>query len=204
MAVRNFNYWTRTLHLYLGLFLSPFILVFALSAIVIAHAAMPWGGAEGPVETRIVAFTPPDIADNLAFGRAVQRALKLPGEIDYVGRRPAQNSIIVPIRQPGVTRTVRIDTAANSAAIETRKTGLWDGLVYLHKKPGPHNVAMQKNSWPMAIWAVLADATIYLLLFATASGLYLWLLLRSERKAGLAFLGLGAATFAAAVLLVAA
>jgi hypothetical protein len=202
MAMRNFNYWTRTLHLYLGLFLSPFILIFALSVFVIAHAAMPWGGPQAPLEVQKRAFTAPDIADNLAFAKAVQRRLGIPGEIDYVGRK--DNSITIPIRQPGVTRTVRLDTAAHTAAIETRKTGIWDGLVYLHKKPGPHNVALQKNSWPMQVWAVLADATIYLLLFATASGLYLWLLLRSERKAGLAFLGLGALSFMAAVLAVAA
>ena len=200
MAARNFNYWIRTLHLYLGLFLSPFVLIFALSAIVIAHAAMPWGGAKAPVETRIVAFQPPDIADNLAFGREVQKRLGIPGEIDYVGRR--EKGIVIPVRQPGLTRTIRLDTEAGTAAIETQKTGLWDGLVYLHKKPGPHNLSMQKNSWPMAVWALLADATIYLLLFATVSGIYLWLLLKSERKAGLAFLGLGVLSFTASVLAV--
>ena len=202
MAGRNFNYWTRTLHLYLGLFLSPFILIFALSAIVIAHAAMPWGGAEAPVQTRVVVFAPPAIEDNLAFAREVQRRLGLAGEIDYVGRRAGSNNIVIPIRQPGLNHTIRL--IDGTATIETQKTGLWDGLVYLHKKPGPHNVAMQKNSSPMAVWAVLADATIYLLLFATVSGIYLWLLLRSERKAGLVCLGLGALSFMAAVLVVAA
>lgn len=200
MTARTLNSWVRTLHLYLGLFLSPFLLIFALSAIVIAHAAMPWGGSEASVETRIVAFTPPDIADNRAFAKEVQRRLGIEGEADYVGRR--ENSIVIPVREPGLTRTIQIDTISNTAAIETQKTGFWDGLVYLHKKPGQHNVAMQKNSWPMAVWAVLADATIYLLLFATVSGIYLWLLLRAERKAGLAFLGLGAVTFMAAVLAV--
>lgn len=200
MASRHFNTWIRSLHLYLGLFLSPFILIFALSAIVIAHAAMPWGGAQAPVERRIVAFQAPDIEDNLAFGRDVQKRLGVAGEIDYVGR--SENGIVIPVREPGLTRTIRIDTAAGTAAIETQRTGFWDGLVYLHKKPGPHNIALQKNSWPMAVWAVLADATIYLLLFATISGIYLWLLLKSERKAGLAFLGLGVVSFTAAVLAV--
>ena len=74
--------------------------------------------------------------------------------------------------------------------------------MYLHMKPGPPNLAMQGNSSPMRLWAWLADATVYLLLFATASGVYLWLLLRAERKAGLAFLGVGALSFAVAVLAV--
>jgi len=54
----------------------------------------------------------------------------------------------------------------------------------------------------MRLWAWLADTTIYLLLFATASGIYLWLLLRAERKAGLVFMGVGALSFAVSVLAV--
>ncbi len=115
---------------------------------------------------------------------------------------PASSKGTSPNRAPGRTTTLRLDTVANTATIATRETGFWDALVYLHMKPGPHNVAMQGNSPPMRLWAWLADTTIYLLLFGTATGIYLWLLLRSERKAGLAFMGFGALSFAACVLAV--
>lgn len=200
MSLQSFNSLTRTLHLYTGLFLSPFLVIFALSVFVIAHAMMP--GKDAPEEIRQVAFTPPDIEDNLLFAKEVQRRLGLKGEVDYVGRRAATGMITIPICDPGRTTTVSIDTNANTATIATRKTGFWDAVVYLHMKPGPHNVAMQGNSPPMRLWMWLADSTIYLLLFATASGIYLWLLLRSERKAGLVFMGAGALSFVAAVLAV--
>src|SRR5678816_1905498 len=101
--MQSFNYWTRTLHLYLGLFLSPFIVIFALSVFVIAHAAMPWGGPDAPETIRQVAFTAPAIEDNRAFAREVQRQLDLPGEADYVSRKPG--SITIPIRDPGRATT---------------------------------------------------------------------------------------------------
>ena len=44
-------------------------------------------------------------------------------------------------------------------------------------------------------WRWLADATVYLLLFITASGIYLWLALRSERRVGIAMLIAGAISF---------
>lgn len=202
MRMQSLNSLTRTLHLYTGLFVSPFVVIFALSVFVMAHAAMPWGGKDAPEQVRQIAFTPPNIEDNLLFAKEVQRRLGLRGEVDYVGRRKESGVITIPIRQPGRTTTLSLDTVANTATIATRESGFWDAVVYLHMKPGPHNIAMQGNSQPMRLWAWLADATIYLLLFATASGIYLWLLLRAERKAGLAFMGLGALSFAAAVMAV--
>ena len=74
-------------------------------------------------------------------------------------------------------------------------------MVYLHKKPGPHNVALRGNWAFMRFWAWLADAAVYLLLFSTASGVYLWTVLRAERRTGLLFLGGGVLSF---VLVVAA
>jgi hypothetical protein len=53
----------------------------------------------------------------------------------------------------------------------------------------------------MRFWAWLADAAVYLLLFSTASGVYLWTVLRAERRTGLLFLGGGVLSF---VLVVAA
>ena len=202
MRIQSFNSLTRTLHLYTGLFVSPFLVIFALSVFVVAHVAMPWGGKDAPEDVRQVAFTPPDIEDNLAFAKEVQRRLGIRGEVDYVSRPKESSLITIPIREPGRTITLRLDTVDHTATIATRKTGFWDAVVYLHMKPGPHNVAMQGNSPPMRLWAWLADTTIYLLLFATASGIYLWLLLRAERKAGLVFMGVGALSFAVSVLAV--
>jgi hypothetical protein len=47
----------------------------------------------------------------------------------------------------------------------------------------------------MRVWRWLADATVYLVIFITASGIYLWTVLRSERRTGIALLVAGAVSF---------
>ena len=41
----------------------------------------------------------------------------------------------------------------------------------------------------------MADATVYLILFISVSGIYLWYVLRAERSAGFILLFAGALTF---------
>ena len=47
----------------------------------------------------------------------------------------------------------------------------------------------------MRAWRWFADATVYLILFISVSGIYLWYMLRAERKVGLILLFGGAMTF---------
>lgn len=186
---------TRDLHLYVGLFLSPFVLVFALSVVFLNHTWLPWGMDAGKGETRQVAVTLPDEPDNLELARRIQRQIGVPGEIDFINRNLKRQRLSFPITSPGRTTTVRVDLASGVAELEQRETGVWDAMVYLHKMPGPHNVSVRGN-WVMTrIWGWLADATVYLLLFVTASGVYLWMVLKAERRAGLIFLGAGVLSF---------
>ncbi len=73
--------------------------------------------------------------------------------------------------------------------------GLSESISYLHKMPGPHNVAIRGNWIGTQAWRVLADATIYLLLFISLSGVYLWWAIKAERRIGLALLSVGGVTF---------
>ena len=85
-----------------------------------------------------------------------------------------------------------------------RRQSIGDALVYLHKMPGPHNVEVRGNSGLIRAWRILTDATAYVLLFITLSGIYLWTALRAERRIGVALLFAGAATFGGLVYAVAA
>jgi hypothetical protein len=73
---------------------------------------------------------------------------------------------------------------------------VWESMAYLHKMPGPHNVAIRGNWAGTEMWRWLADATIYLLLFISLSGVYLWWAIKAERAAGVVLLTTGAATLA--------
>ncbi len=103
--------------------------------------------------------------------------------------------MVVPVSVPGREQVVTVDLTAKSAAISERATGLADALIVLHKAPGPHLADIRANWLPMVAWRWLADGTVYLVLFVSVSGIYLWLVLRSERRTGLVLIGVGALTF---------
>jgi hypothetical protein len=187
---------TRDLHLYVGLFISPFVTVFALSVIFLNHAWLPWGGADaGEVSMATVAIRAADVENSLDLAKQIQRQIGVPGEIDFINRNEEERRVSFPITAPGERTMVRVDLRTGVAELERRETGVWDAMVYLHKMPGPHNVAMRGNWLFTRVWGWLADATAYLLLFVTASGVYLWTAVRAERKTGLIFLGAGVLSF---------
>lgn len=185
--------WTRNLHLYVGLFMSPFLLIYAVSVILLNHPARP---AAGQLPTRASETTVriTDQENSLDLAKDIRGQLGLTGEIGYVNRNRERQRLSFPIDLPGRKTVVRVDLATGGARIERTETGIGDAMNYLHKMPGPHNVAIRGNSLFMSAWRWLADATVYLVLFLSASGVYLWLVLKAERKAGLLVLGAGMAT----------
>jgi len=200
-TVAPFSQWIRDLHLYLGLFISPFVLLFTLSVFFLVHAWLP-KAASNPPRPRTVSDLPlPANLDQLsgrerigALKPALERA-QVHGEVGWIQHLAKENRLVVPVTVPGRLTTVTIDVARREASVQEQNTGLADGLVVLHKSPGPHLAAIRMN-WPyMRVWFWLADATVYLVLFITVSGLYLWYILRSQRKIGVVLLVAGAVSF---------
>ena len=192
---------TRDLHLYLGLFISPFVLVFSLSVFFFVHSWVPKFAPES-VNTRVVPARP--LPNNLAqlSGRPLIETLKptlesmnVPGEIGFVKHLVKEEELIIPVSIPGRETTVTINLASREAKIVTRETGLADALMTLHKSPGQHGPDIRMNWFYMGVWRWFADATVYLTLFLTVSGIYLWYMLRAERRVGLILLGAGTLTF---------
>ena len=195
MASRRFYRTTRDLHLYLGLFISPVLLVYAITVVLLNHAYLPWGGEDSPETSRTVTVSVPDEENSLELAKEIRRQLGASAEIGYVNLNQERRRLSFPLEKPGEHSMVRVDLATGIAEIETRETGVWDAMVYLHRMPGPHNVAIRGNWLFTRLWGWVADATVYLTLFLTATGVYLWALLRTERRAGLVFLGSGALSF---------
>jgi len=195
LTAKTFYRWTRDLHLYLGLYLSPFVLVFAISTILLNHGWKPVGV---PASPRVVDGI--EIPQDLERVQGMRRALEVKkilaqvgvsGEINFIRTIPRENRIIIPVARPGQETTVSVDLKARTAVVETRETGIGDALIYLHRSPGPHNVAIRGNWLFTRVWRWLADGTVYLLLFLSASGVYLWVFLRAERRLGLILLAVG-------------
>lgn len=195
--------WLRDLHLYFGLFISPFILLFAVSVFYLNHGKLI-PGAEPDRET-YRGLTIPDGFDRLKGREAVDRATAIlpqvgvAGEIGFLRYVSSTRHLIFPVSKAGSEATIDVDLDARTAIVRRRHMNLWESLSYLHKIPGPHNVAIRGNWIGTAVWRIFADATIYLLLFISVTGVYLWWAIKAERRIGFVLLAGGAATFAGLV-----
>src|SRR5256885_5297526 len=196
-----FYRFTRDLHLYLGLFISPFVLVFAISVFFLVHSWRPRIASETST-TRVVSALPlPGDLQTLS-GRPLIDALKpalekadVRGEVGFVRHLVKEEKLIIPVTIPGRETTVSINIASREATIVTRETGLADALVTLHKSPGQHAPSIRMNWFYMRAWRWMADATVSLILFISLSGIYLWYVLRAERSLGVILLFAGALSF---------
>src|SRR6266436_633047 len=190
----------RDLHLYFGLFISPFVLVFAISVFFLVHSWRPRMASETS-STRVVLALPLPGDLQMLSGRPLIDALKpalekadVRGEVGFVRHMVKEEKLIIPVTIPGRETTVSISIASREATIVTRETGLAAALVTLHKSPGQHGPNIRMNWFYMKAWRWMADATVYVILFISVSGIYLWYVLRAERAVGFILLFAGAIT----------
>ena len=201
MLTRQRIYWIiRDMHLYAGLFVSPFVLVFAFSVFALVHPSRQSRPTVSGSRTVRNLYVPADIEKDIGSAGlvAVRRILDqcmVRGEIGFIQHLPRENRLVVPVSVPGRETVVVIDLKGATADISDRETGVMGSLALLHKSPGPHLVDIRMNWLPMQIWRCVADSTVYLILFLSASGIYLWLLLRAERRVGVVLLAAGVLSF---------
>ena len=194
--------WIRDLHLYFGLFISPFVLLFAASVFYLNHGKLL--PAFSSPET-FQGLHIPEGLDRLKGAEAVDLAktilpqITVAGEIGFLRYASKDRHLTFPVSKAGVEAMVDVDLDAQSATVKRRRMSSWESLAYLHKMPGPHNVAIRGNWIGTQVWRWLADATIYLLLFISISGVYLWWAIKAERRVGAVLLTAGAVTFAGLV-----
>jgi hypothetical protein len=196
---RAFYRWTRDLHLYVGLFVSPFVIAFAASVLFLNHATIDTAASTSRATFRDVTIPPGievargrDAADR---ARAVLNQVGVIGEIGFVRIVSKERRLLIPVSKPGVETIVDVDVSTRTAVVSRRATGILESVAYLHKMPGPHNADVRGNWVGTRVWRWLSDGTVYLLLFISVSGLYLWFAIKAERRIGLAFLGAGAFSF---------
>jgi hypothetical protein len=179
----------RDSHLFIGLFLSPFVLVFALSVLVLNHPGIPLGD---PVEseTRTLEVTVPAGIERMdppvRVGQAIEilRQIGISGEIGFIGYSPEERKLSIPVQRPGYEARVDVILDSGKAVVKQRTTGFWEGLIFLHKMPGPHLANIRRNWFVTRVWGWLSDGTAWLMLFLSASGIYLWVTLKSGRRIG--------------------
>src|SRR5271157_3919188 len=120
---RTFYVWTRDLHLYIGLALSPMVLMFAFSVILVDHPSIPLGGSGIIRKTSATVQIPEKLeqVEGMKRAQALQQIMHqvgVVGEIGYIKYIPGQHRMVAPIFRPGSEITLDVNINTHMATVE--------------------------------------------------------------------------------------
>ena len=192
----------RSLHLYFGLFISPFVLIFSISVLAFNHPGLI--NRINPVkplpDIRTKLDKIPYDTSDLGTAKRIIGKFDIKGDIDFISKN--DSSFSFPVNKPGLSTYIKVNTITDSVLITRKSEGLLRSMTYLHSMPGPHNVKIRGNSTFIKAWKILADGTVYILLFLTLTGIFLWYILKAERITGIYSLALGLLFFIGILMLI--
>jgi hypothetical protein len=185
----TFSKLVRRTHMYLALFLAPWILGYAVSTVAMNHQ---WTGGppsfiperEQAYATRFAPGTPP-----LEMGRQILADLGLEGAYGVQGSAEAGRLVIN--RQDLVTPRRIVFTPADQRLVVERAEFQSGGLLNrFHRRRG-----YQQPYAADRLMAASVDAVIVAMVFWGLSGLWMWWEMRATRWWGLASMAAGLALF---------
>lgn len=192
----------RRAHLYLGLFLAPWLLMYALSTLVMAHRpfVLSFYRTEAPatVVERELDYSrtfPPEATAQQKAGQILQN-LGLEGRHSVA--KPKEGAPLVINRQHALfQRRITFDPAKGKVTVQREE---FRGLTFLermHRRRGFQDPYAVEDTWALSV-----DVAMVTLVFWGGSGLWLWWGIRPTRLPGAVCLGVGVALFAAFLALI--
>ena len=196
----------KDLHFYIGLFISPIIIIFAFSALVLNHDFTDWQDdwqewffSVNDNVDKTAGFTiPAPDKNDIDYAKDILNQINISGEIAGVFGDSIQ--MYIPVTKPGYRISIRADLIAEIAYIHETKTNFWKRLIWLHKMPGPHNANIRGNWIYTKIWGSLADFFVILLLLSSITGIILWYYFKNEIAIGIVALLIGFISIASLVI----
>jgi hypothetical protein len=174
----------RNIHLLLASFSLPFLIMYGVSAVQMSHSA--WFQMEPAVHEHESSITA-GLTDARAIAREIMdrdRAVK--GEVSNI--QPNDTGVVLRIVVPGTVHEVRYERGSGIARVKTSVAGVMGMLNRLHHWAGFWHEPVLMKVWGFAV-AIASTALVLL----GASGLYMWFTRRSERRIGIALLGINLA-----------
>jgi len=185
----------RRTHMYLALFLTPWILMYALSTMAMNHRdffAQLRGGSDASYAMESAGVYPgtfPPGAKPREMARRILRHLGLDGT-HYVQRAPETGHLTIYRESPLVTRRITYTPADRRLVVEKAAFRTPSFLEELHRRRG------FEHDYPLEdAWGFIVDIVIAGIVFWVLSGVWMWLQLAGTRRLGLLFAGCGLALF---------
>jgi hypothetical protein len=180
--------FVRRLHLYLGLFFLPWVVMFGVTSYPFSHPVPEQPKWSVLVDRPYTLEVPPD-ADLRAVGARIHADAGLSGRGFYVNQ---PNAARINVHDPDFLHPTRITYFIEQKRLlaEQREFVWRQFLTSMHARGG-----YELHSPGNTVWAVLVDLTCVALLVWIASGFIMWWLLPGSRSWGWAAIAAGLLTF---------
>lgn len=189
----RFGILLRRIHMYLGLFLTPWLTMYALSTVVFNHwerINSYYGGQMGKFAVeRELAYqkTFPAGATLRSKGEQILEDLNLNGSF---GIQQREGSIVINRRDPAAPRRITYTPASGKIVIEREAFRAANLLTTLHSQVGYTNKLNRIKAWAASV-----DLTAFATLLLVLTGFWMWWELKVTRAWGTFFIVFGIALF---------
>ena len=173
-------------HIYAGLSCSSYLLIFGISSLNYNHN---FGKPSNQKVTWERSLKLSDTRNDAALSETVRDALGLMGwPLPWETHRDGDGNLRFGLSRPGKHYTIHVLFDKNQVRVEETRKGFWEVVNRLH-------AVMAVPSSPfMRFWGAYTELCTWVVLFSTASGVYLWTRRRSERLTGWILLAGGPGT----------
>ncbi|WP_321476715.1 PepSY-associated TM helix domain-containing protein [uncultured Paludibaculum sp.] len=186
----------RRTHMYLALFLTPWVLMYTASTFVMNHREWfkdLYGGPPKPaVFEREMAYDAafPEGASAKQMARQILQSQNMEGAFN-ANRRMKDDALIIQRLDPITPRRLTYEPASKKLTIEKVPWESRGFLERMHRRRGyQHDYALEDA------WAVSVDLFIAVMVFWVLSGLWMWWEMKLTRRTGALFALGGTALFA--------
>jgi hypothetical protein len=174
----------RRVHLFTGLFLGPWMLMYALSTLVMTHrefvlsfypSKAPAMAIERELDyTRTFSST----ATRQEIGRQILQDLGLDGTHSVSGGKDGK-PLVINRQHALMARRVTFDPAAHKIVIERENFRASTWLERMHRRRGYDHPFLLEDTWGFTV-----DVAVLTMVFWSLSGIWLWWELKSTHKWG--------------------
>lgn len=196
----------KDIHFYASLFISPLIIIFSVSVLILNHNFIDWQedwqkwsfSVNDKVDKTIGFDIPTSDKSNIDYAKYILKQVNISGEIANVFKD--STIMYIPVTKPGYRISIKADMKSGIVYVHSEQTDFWKKLIWLHKMPGPHNAAIRGNWIPTKFWSSLVDFSVICLFFSAITGITLWYFLRDERITGIIALLIGFLSLASLII----
>jgi hypothetical protein len=194
---RRVSVLLRRTHMYLGLFVTPWLMMYALSTIIFNHAAQVdrfYQRLYGPHFDQYV------LERQLSYDRIFPQQATLRTRAEEIladlhlngsfGVETVADRLVITRRDPWIPRRITLDPGTHRLVIERQNSRVATFLTTLHTQVSYANQLQRIKAWALSV-----DMTIATMLILVFSGLWMWWELKVTRLLGSLFLLLGVLLF---------